>query len=98
MKKLYLKLIDHLKINFRRKNITMENKSIKIEKLLIEEDILSCVKIINHCLTNMSTEGNNGLQLEPSYLKDKDGKTRPLLEKAKVAVERLNILLDEYSK
>ena len=94
MIKLYLQLIDHLKINFKRKNITMENKSIKIEKLLIEDDILSCVKIINSCLTTVT---NNELHLGP-YLKDKDGKTMTRLEKAKVAIERLNILLDEYSK
>ena len=95
MKKLYLKLIDHLKINFRRKNITMENKSIKIEKLLIEEDILSCVKIINSSLTTVI---NNNIQLNSSYLKFKDGTSMPSLERAKVALERLNILLDEYSK
>lgn len=69
----------------------MENKSMKIEKLIINEDIINCLNIINN---NITTE-INGKKSISAYLK-KDGKPTYQLLKAKAAAERLNILIDEY--
>lgn len=71
----------------------MENGIIKIEKALLREDIILCVKILN---TTLIKEIN-----ENSFLSDnlkKEGKPTPDLIKAKAAVERLNTLLSEYIK
>ena len=69
----------------------MENKSIKIDKLIINEDIINCLNIIND---NITTE-INGRKTISAYLK-KDGKPTYNLLKAKAAVERLNVLIEEY--
>lgn len=69
----------------------MENKSMKIDKLIINEDIINCLNIINN---NITTE-INGKKSISAYLK-KDGKPTYQLLKAKAAAERLNILIDEY--
>ncbi len=69
----------------------MEN-NIKIEKSLIKEDILMCVEILNSTLIEKIGDKN---YLSYRLKKEKNYNT---LNKAKAAVARLTILLDEFSK
>ena len=71
----------------------MENNTMKIEKLLITEDLLNCLNILS---SNLTTETNSKTTIS-AYLK-KDGKPTYQLLKAKAAAERLNILLEEFIK
>ena len=69
----------------------MDN-NIKIDKVLIKEDIILCIEIINNTLIyNIGDKNYLSYQLK----KEKDSKS---LNKAKAAANRLVILLEEFSK
>lgn len=69
----------------------MEN-NMKIDKVLIKEDIVLCVEILNNVLLNKIVDKN---YLSNQLKKEKDSKS---LNKAKAAAKRLVLLLDEFSK
>ena len=69
----------------------MDN-NIKIDKVLIKEDIVLCVEILNNALLNKIGDKN---YLSNQLKKEKDSKS---LNKAKAAAKRLVFLLDEFSK